>query len=562
MKRCIATLLTLGMILSLAGCTKESEETKKKKKKKKATSDTEITETEETDETDTSDTTELTDDTTVPVTPSAPAPISLSHDLTALQMDSDTLCRAYAAMTRDFSPNKFFQVDYQCDITNVSTPGYEALTKQVATLYENVEGNCNQKFDEWEYAFPDFMSSLTDEYVNSVYNITMISSQTEITRADEKVLSLAIAETYYGFCEDRTFNYTFFTFDSKTGNPLRFDDIVTDRALFSEMLMAYTITPSKYSTTDEYNEALSKLSQDIKDGSEPSFFLYQNCIALALPAVTDNSTLCIVSALDLGSCVDLSYFTQTPTYYSLILDSNNHFTWDFDEDGAVDTIELMDNGRDTYSLDLAITYNGSPMEIVGDYKEDLFDPYSFEYACMSEINGSYYLYIEIFEEDPVNPNLIFKMEDGKFVFIGTTSEFDKYPYDPQEVRINTRSDLLGTDHKTQYCSLIMNAGTPTPLYDFFYKFGVASTTKRMTLVALDEDYNVTDETLDIPAGTAVRLIGVAPDRQYAVFTTLDMNEKENRLFKMLVYPDGYGDFDVAYDLMGQHELFEGMMFAD
>lgn len=569
MKRCIATLLTLGMVLSLVGCSKETEETKKKKKKKSTTT-TESVETEVPDTSDTvdpSDTSETSEESTAATSQSTADPISadpvsvnLSHDLQMLEFTNEPINVAYGAPASVGGDTIFYSLEEHCDYYTLNTPGYDSLGHSITLLFESEKYYCFNLYNESMYGFADIISNVSEE--DKPYNAMSVQSSASFTRADERVCSILINHTYWSFYMDYEYSYQYYNYDSKTGQPILFDNIVTDRELFAEAILAYQEEPDQHADSKLYNSALEKGANAVRYGEELSFLLYQNCIVLSLPQVGDSDEIftTTLSALELGSCVDQSYFTESTPYYSLSCDAPCRIRWDFDEDGILDTIDIA-NTADDYTVSLSVLYNGTQV-IDGSFTTDEMEwAYAISWANMCYTDTGYYLYIELAEEDPVYSTLVFHLENEQFVYVGTMGEFDKYPFNPECCQVNTRSDLLGTGHKTATCSLMEN-GMPVNVSPILVKTATALTTKDMTLETLDEQGNPSGEVLKVPANSPVMLLGINTEKDFAIFTTLTGDETTDTIFKMLVYEDEYGDFDVAFDLQGQHDLFTGMNFYD
>lgn len=561
MKRQVAGLLTAAMLLSLVGCSKESEETKKKKKKKKPT--TESSETEVTDPSEsTEDTTASTSDSSDETLPTPPSPSSfiLTHDLKMLNMENYAIERAYGEMSSALGEEYFFTIDEQCDYYTLMTDGYPVLAESVEQIFNDQQWEFDAKYDEALAAFPDFLSSL--EPGSQPYIDTYISNASVVVRADEQVLSFSCFEYDYDFFDYQNWNLSYYSFDSKTGKKLSLSDVVTDWNRLADILQTYMDDPNNMYFSPTYNEALSLAIDAIRSEENLPFRMYQNCIELMLPDPENGKGMpnaCILSAMECSDCLDMSYFLATPLNYALMQDSHGNIVWDFDEDGTVDTLTFLDQGMDeNYNLQISLEYNGVPCPAV-QTESEMED---IDNALICKTDNGFYLYLTMGSADPVYSTLVFHFENGTFVQVGQTTEFDKYPYNPADCLINTRSELLGTGHKTRRSTLIGGNGMPIPVEDYYAKSGLACTKDDMTLESLGADMNPTGETILIPAHTPIRLIGIDAGQQFAIFTTLNQNEEENRLFKMLVYEDEYGDFDVAYDLKGQIDLFDGMLFAD
>ncbi len=559
MKRQIAGMLIIATLLSLVGCAKESEETKKKKKKKATTTTSEIEITDPSESTEMPSDTSETSDVTAPTDP-ATTTLMLTHDLQMLAIQNYPIERAYGEMSSAMGEDFFFRIDEQCDYYTLMTDGYPLLGNAVEQVFNEKQRYYDAMYEEKLSAFPDFLASLTPE--SQVYFDTYIANSSIVVRADEKVLSFSCYELQYDFNDNYHTDLEYYTFDSKSGKLLTLSDVVTDMNKFADALENSKARIVESSNTS-YNDSIDMAIEALRSGEDLPFLVFQNCIEIMLPGSKsdyDTPYTCMISAMECLDSLDMSYFTSTTLNYSLMQDDHGNIVWDFDEDGNVDTLSIQSHGIDeNYLLQISLEYNGVPCP---DVHQELYDMQCIDNAVICKTDNGFYLYLGLASEDPVYAMMIFHFENGTFVQVGYTTEFNKYPYNPADCMIATRSDLLGTGYKSQRITLVGGNGMPIPVEDFYDKTGIACTKDDMTLESLDIDRNPTGESIFIPAHTPVRLIGIDVGQQFAVFTTLNPNEEENRLFKMLVYEDEYGDFDVAYNLMGQQDLFDGLLFAD
>ncbi|MBO4473720.1 MAG: hypothetical protein J5750_02275 [Clostridiales bacterium] len=575
MKRTIAVLLSMTMVLALAGCSKEEETTKKKKSKKTTkTEDTEdpddtdpsesTDETDPTDDTDPTDTSETADSSTSGTTSSGdPYNMDLpklTHDLQFLTFKNDPVKHNYGELA---SNDEIYQAMYSLDVYSVEDAGYTALNdyldqvnsgyeSRLAGLYENSLDTLSEHVAD---ADPDAYWGET-LYTYSLYRIY---------RTDSKVCSFYTAD-YASSSDTEDSSIVYHNLDSKTAEVLTFDDIVFDRSAFAEVLSEYILPsdPDDYSERiEERNSTLTALIEMVKNGSDISFLMTQNTIILFLegPSAGEVMTYSFsIPVLHLGGCVDLSYFTSTAEYYCLTADDNDEIYWDFDEDGSLDIVtvtELLDG----YDFDLEISYNGniSPM---GASNSDIDYAYGISWVCMVHTDSGYYLYVELMVEDPVNRTLIYHLNNGAFEYVNYTSEIAAIPYDPANMRILACSELVGTGSYSVECTLIGSNGVPQPTSSFYAKSAVVATVKDMTLGIFDNNGNPTGDSITLPAGTVVQFTGIDTEKKLAYFRTLNKDESENREFQMIIYEKDYGGYDIYFDGESAYDLFVGEHYYD
>jgi len=607
MKRCIATLLTAAMVLSLAGCNKddnnetrtsreshttttedtdttesdyteptetESSTTETSESEESTTesettaSETETSETKDTDATSSESETSASSDTT-PSETSSGDPDKLpafSHDLKQVKLTPQKSDRAYAE-PYSYETSSILRLREHLESCLPADQTHDKLIEKMEEIFTDVKLRNDKLYDKAISAFPDMAKNTTDDnYWENCFQ--SIQSYVHVARSDSKILSFSISE-YVGLNDQETNTFSYYNFDPNTGEPILLSDIVTDEQAFIEAILSYRFDPdsSGYSESQEdYNNALQMLCDNLRNGTDKDvpFLVYQNTILVEVVAPSagePTSFSCTLPALKLGNCVDLSYFTSTPEYYSLRDDSDGKFYWDFDEDGSVDEIEVM-NVSSNYDLELRITYNGKEMDVADSvHYADL--PDDVVWCIIAHTDSGYYLYVEVSEENPVDSTLIYKIENGKITFVAATGEFDSYPYDPEEAVIMYRSDLLGTGSSSHACTLIGSNGSPRDTSAFFDKSAIAVVTQDMIVGKFDSNGTPTGETVNVPKGTAVQFFGVDMSTCVAYFTTLHLDESENEEFQMMAtkYDHDY-DYEITFDGVSSYKLFMGPGYAD
>ncbi|MBR5417065.1 MAG: hypothetical protein IK109_03410 [Clostridiales bacterium] len=563
MKRAISLLLTSAMILSLAGCSK-SKETKKTKKPKKTTS-TKITETED-PETETevpSDTDETESNSTQG--PKIPVDLSLHHDLEVLEFNHNIVRNDYAEMTDKF-PYELFWVCSHCDQYQIATPGYDALSAFLDDLTEEMTDDSDEHYSSYLSQFDGYIATATEDDV-WLYTDHYRHNQLSILRADEKVLSFyrTITTRDGGYFSD----HEHYTLDSKTGKLLELGDIITDFNAFADAVEAYE---SNHFYAYTPSGLFSTMADHLRKGEldQLEFCVNQNCILIFMDyedSVGDISEyVCYVSALAHTDCIDPEYFIHTPENYTLTPDSANEIYWDFDEDGNIDkfVIDYDENYTTGYVTDynIEISINGEAYA-VGDYHEDSEGCYELGDIFLMSVNGEYRLYIEGYVDDPTNPYFLFNMNGKSFDYIDYLDQISWYPYDPNNIGIQIRGEILGTGSFTKPSTLCTGNGLPLTIDSFYHKTGVGLTTKKMQLGLFTEDGQPTGESITVPAGTPVRLEGIDTDKGLAYFTTLHRDASQNESFQMVLTVDpDYEYYDVRFDGEGNFQLFKGSHYYD
>ena len=155
------------------------------------------------------------------------------------------------------------------------------------------------------------------------------------------------------------------------------------------------------------------------------------------------------------------------------------------------------------------------------------------------------------------------MNNGKLEKTGTFSQFSDYPYNPNNLGVDIRGDLLGTGIFEKECYLSSDNGLPLEYTGFYEKEGIGATKRKMTLGLFDEDGKPTGKSITIPANTCVKLIGIDIEKELAYFVTLNKDESKNQEFQMVIRKDpDYEHYDVTFDGESSYELFYGCSYYD
>ena len=568
MKRIISILLTSAMVLSLAGCSK-TEETKKKKKKTKKTTSTEITETED-PETETDVPTDTDETETDPsVDPTGPDKLVFNHDLQMLRFVNNRLRNDYAELCEKLD-NEMFWVCSSCDQYQLSTPGYDNLSSFLDMLADEMKSDSDNSYNLFLSQLDTYMEEADQDNVWS-YSNHFKHNFLNIIRADEKVMSFSVDTILQDTARYDT-SAIYYTFDSKTGNKLSLTDIVTDMNAFADAVEEYetshfyAYTPAGLFTT---------MADHLRKGEldEIRFSMNQNCLILHMDFEDSVGELdeyvCYVSALQHMDCIDPSYFTDTTANFTLTTDSANKIFWDFDEDGNLD--ELVIDYKENYTtndypvFDLTFTLNGTTCYIADNdyFVDDVTGCYELGNMYLMYENGEYYFYLEGYIEDPTDPYFVFRMNDYDFEYLGYCDQISWYPYNPDDCFVQIRGDLLGTGSFSKPSSFLTKTGMPVSLGSFYFKTGVGITKEKMKLGLFDDNGQPTSESIEIPANTAVLLIGIDTEKELAYFMTLHRDSSENEFFQMVLTCDpDYEYYDVTFNGKSSYELFTGSFYYD
>ncbi|MBR2751393.1 MAG: hypothetical protein IKD90_09695 [Clostridiales bacterium] len=602
MKRSIAAILSLSIVLGLAGCKNKGDETRTERSTR--TKKTEITETEDTEsseeptetesetepsessetsettesetsvESDTSETSDSsessesskesesseTSDTSAPTpTPASIPKITFSNNLKSLDLKRSNRIRAYSELCPSAGENSMAELKEELEFYQIGSSDFSKLTTVTDAIFDGRARRMDSYYDQALATFHDDVQGLTsDEFWD--YRTRMFQTHTRVARADSQIYSFELTD---GVSDSYSTQY--FNLDSSTGDSIKLDDVVLDRATMAKIVE--TLPIGEGYEKENLQLAYASIADALSNNKEVDFLLYPNAIQFAYTIRVydyDQTYFCTIPTVLLGGVVDLKYFGATTKNYSLVFGSNNTCVWDFDGDSTPDVLSI--NCGDDNSKTIDFMFNNTASSITKENK--IYSDNGFYPLYVSVTDNGTFIYVGCSNEDPVDGCLVFCLRaDEKIEFIDECEIFDSIPYDPSNCRITPRCDLLGTGHMTVNASILGNNGIPKPIDPFYEKSGVGVTVKEMKLAGYSEEGPLAGDTVTIPKGTSVRMIGIDSANEMALFTTLNENESENVMFYMACWKEHYDysdeyDFSIHYDGDSAYQLFVGPMYAD
>ena len=337
MKKTVALLLSVAMLMGMAAC-KSEETTKKSKKKTKKTTTTEITETEDpTDEP--SDTEESTD----------PSETESESETTTEQETEATTVRTYSEQAVPFEVFRgledvglkvgcYYQVygavdqtlstaDYQHEIL---TPiSYEFYMLSATKTYGQIPGKLadifQDEYDRGQTIYDAVLKGFIEsEEKGEALPYWYYEFMTRPCRGDGKVVSfMTSAVSYEGEYLETPYNLR--TEDATT---IKFDDIIKDRGRLWEY-MKKVLEELPESMSD--GRGLDEIEDSVMNGWA-NFVIMTNGILIGGV---------FVPAYACPEAFDTSYFEEiAKDNYSVWSDNFGHIAWDINADGILDDIDL------------------------------------------------------------------------------------------------------------------------------------------------------------------------------------------------------------------------------
>ncbi len=614
MKKSVAAILSLAVVLSMTGCTSKSNETRTEwtpdttkatttKESETTESETsestteseetttatesETTETSETSETSESETTKEsetsasesesetkatesetreTEPTETTETPEDLPLFEVRHDLQNLRATREIYQRARGVLCENAYNNMaYVKEDFEYyDFHEEDRAKYDQLMNTIDSIYDGRANMLDYKYDTKSSTFYEDAKKYDSDTIYSE-GTSSYWSKVFMSRCDSQIVSFRIVDWF----EDGDYSRAYLNYMAEDGRELTLDDVVTNRKLFAGEIKNYILPDPddewEKTTSERYNQGLKNLISDIENGKDVDFLLYSNAIRFFFDVKdSDNYTYnynCTVSIANRNDCIDMSYFGATTKYYSLLADENNTIIWDFNEDHETDRVSMVANGDK-----LTFTYNNTISEIEIP-SADVSDAGGYDMYCMCFTDGGFYLYVTAYMEDPVDQQLCFHLNGEKFEYVGETLDFDDFPFDPSNFCADSRCDILGTGYMIIQSSIVGNEGMIKPIDGFYMKEGLGVTKYDMTLSKYSEDGPFSGDTIKIPAGTTVRMIGIDADHEMALLATCNEDASKDEMFYMACWRDKsnqYDDYDftIKYNSMNDYELFDGVLYAD
>lgn len=563
MKRSILALLTIAFVLSSFACAKKEEQ--------KTTPGNPITETTTESTTTTEKPTETTEDTTTETTteaitpaPSIPVEIpeaafgdipEVSHDLKALKLTNNPVEHHYCQSSGQSEYNHFY-IEVDSDCYALDGEAYPEMAEVLNKYFSEQTSGC-------EESYAHFLSEMEDVDAHDDENSMRESREVTITRADSIALSFYTVTDASLPMSGGSQVTEYFNYDVKTATPIDLYDIVTDEKVFADVVKYKAIeqfsAPPEVSYQDEQLTLFLDAADKIANKEKFDFSLSSNCLTLCAPDPNPGSSwiyTMTISVIDLGGCIDLSYFDSTPSSYTLIADEGGEIKWDFDGDGVLDVLKVEDDSGEG----LSIALNGTKFD-QNEVEKYIYNTW-LSTSFMTHTSNGDFLYVVMSDEFAADDTLVYQLIDGQLKAMGRTGMFKFLPYDPDYCFLIERVDVVGSGGMYIPCSIATKDGLPI-ITDSYYK--ASNSTCNAGIAKIDLKAKSDGGAFTVAAGTSLKLLGIDPEKKLAYFTTLNQDESLNQTFQLdlYVYSDEYVTFYAAEvdGVTGSDELFTGLFTA-
>ena len=511
MKKAAAVLMSLAIVLTMAGCGK-SEETKTTKKSKKTKKETEITETTETTEDPYISMIEPSTTESDEPTDTTPAPVAASSTALHSELYTDTF--GYGKLQDSDGYKYTTKVLYGMEYIEFSDSKYLDMQRAVVSYYEMLESELHAIYD----------TKLADYKKDSKENI-YVEATTYIMRDDSYIFSYAVKhpsakEDFDGY---DTFNYW-----TESGEEIKLNDVITNNYLF----IAAVVKCGMQAKIPDESLQDQTFQDSLRDGTcdfaltYDGLYLFFDYFQLKVPLS------------ELKGAYNEKYFGHEPEEYFLTINADATLQYDFDRDGNEDSLLLEakhEDPNDPYSVSsIAIHLNNDVQEV----KEGIWGEFNPEYGEMylMKTEDALYLYLTV-GVDEGTEYVAYEYANGTWTYVNRFDDgeyFYAHPYDPHDVKMSRYIGIFGTNFMYSEYDLTKNHGLPTlinPIY--FTEDNFICATTDVPCHQLNDNYEVIAETT-IPKGSIVQILAYTPD--------------DNQFLLSICFEDGTENYCVSVDV--------------
>ena len=539
MKKIVAALLSVSMLLSLAGCESSAKGDGEGKlpsfggETKATTTDTEPTETEPTDteptktepiETETEPTTDTSATETSDTTPSKTDPtgdpkvMNVSHDLEVIPVQKYTTYLQYGAIDPHEDTTYGTHMSYvsvyldNLDFMDAQLP--EEIKDRIYSSFTYRTEEAQKNYAEKVKEFAELEKSGAELFWDGAY------ATTKVYRSDEQIISF--------YQEVRSFN-SGNAVNGNQSNPCNFrtsdgkelfqEDVVLDK----EALISYI---------QENCKGCPKFDETVAAIEEGSLFFTMLYDGIYIPQMGKK-----VPFIGNEGVLNGNYFGSTPEYYTLILDPDDSITWDIDGDGKNDRISVDVPSPNS----MTVTYNdqtyGFTVKEFPDLDESFYKDKYYNHFLIFSDSGVYLIYSVSLEADDYEVIYVYKITDGKvlpaFSKLCSINEF----WDPNALLIGSYAGVLGFARESMYCSLTDEGFTPYSLFGDVYE-GPYQTLCDLPGKEFDSASFAPGAEYTIPKDSKVSLLYYSDTTGDLIVKVLDPEEEKTKLVCLKV-TDGW-----------------------
>ena len=383
------------------------------------------------------------------------------------------------------------------------TETHPALAETLEALQEKMTADFTEEFNNYAEGIREERKDFPSDKEAS------LTTDLFLRRADDQVLSFLLNYSSYAGGAHGYYSYLGYNFDTETGEEIALGDVVVSL----EQLTGVLDSRLKELYPDWSGSSLAEF--DYKDGNYPYIWVMEpQGITVYFNPYEIASYADGVMKVDILFDEEPDLFTdrygKADGAYSCQLTEWPEEYFDLDGDGDAERIavggEYDENGTRT-----KLTVEAGDKSAV---REDVY-AYDEKPVLMHTADGSFYLYLELLEDNDYRYIEVFSLDAEEPSWVGTVDAgfarswdsttdalLDILPVDPECFVLNERMNVLGTYSGSRHCA-VMQGGMPEPL-DAFYSVASAApltTVRELPVQKLDPDtLDPTGEADAVPAG--------------------------------------------------------------
>ena len=482
MKKALAVLLSMSMVLAVCSCSK-SEETKRTRRSTSSKEEQTEESSDEPSETSSDPTTESSEDPTTET--SATPEIKPSENLHS-QVELKTY--GLAELINDDNFTRVDGITYEFNRIRFTTDQFPELRKEVDSFYDDLEAALTNRFEERKASginsdtyYDDQCYANTYIYRDDSYIFSYIVKTPEDLSSDNDG---CISQAYW----------------SETGEEISLSDIVTNDDILSEKI---TSLGQKYNIPDEN---LLRMKVGVQNGTGDfaltydGLYLFDDYLELKLP----------FDQIEEG--VDSKFFGHAPEMYFVDFNLDGTLKWDMDGDGTAEDIILepkFENPNDSILVTSVVIHVGDE---TCEVKEGIWGEFYPQYGSfyLMKAPDTFYIFMSVGIDEGIE-EVGYKYENGTWTFTGNweNGEYD-HPYDPQRVKMSKYFGNLGTNYMYSYYDLTKN-GLPEHLGELFYSSDYyLITDKDLHFTMYDDNGATLDDNWKVSARTIIQVLSYDP----------------------------------------------------
>ncbi len=340
-------------------------------------------------------------------------------------------------------------------LSDASAKQYPELDKALKQLNADEEAIYQDGFKRMTTEVEDLISQGIDEEELDMYLPYYDESYYAVTRADSRVLSILVSNSFYSGGAHGMYGKIGLNYDTKTGKILAYKDVFNDVSALSDVI--YEELCEQYDKGMFWEQTPEYIHGSFIEGDSPIAWGmdYQGVVIYFNPyEIASFADGIIAVRIDYKDHPELfkPEFMEVPTSYAMGGDEFNRYVYDFNNDGKIQNLAIYESSDESGFI--------NTINIELDGKENSFEIWSYrnEYY-IANIEGKSYLYVNTLSEsdwqsahvyDLSNDEVIETEVTGNRMHYGICIDEENYKWvnqlftDPSAYEMNSRFSILET----------------------------------------------------------------------------------------------------------------------